>query len=99
MGEDFSEFICRGSPEWTHALVFRVTLDEPGVQGSTFSGGRITGDAAVVDLSRRAVVCLLPVEIVMQERVIARQGAGASEVRSNFARAGFEAVEQRFFKR
>lgn len=102
LGDGFSEFICRGTPEWTHALVYRVTLDEPEVQGSSFSGGRITGDAVVVELSRRAAVCLLPVEIVMQERVIARQGAGASEVRAKFAeaaRAGFEAIEQRLVKR
>jgi hypothetical protein len=102
LGEGFSEFICRRSPEWTHALVFRVTVDEPEIQGNTFSGGRVTGDAVVVDLSRRSALCLLPVEIVMQERVIARQGAGASEVRSKFteaARAGFEAIEQRLVKR
>lgn len=102
LGEGFSEFVCRRSPEWTHALVYRVTVEEPEIEGSTFTGGRITGDAVVIDLSRRAAVCRLPVEIVMRERVVARQGAGASEVRSKFseaARAGFEALEKRLVNR
>ena len=97
LGEGFSAFICRGTPEWTHALVYRVTIDEPAIEGSSFTGGRVTGDAVVIELSRRAAVCLLPVNIMMQERVIARQGAGASEVRAKFAeaaRAGFEAIER-----
>lgn len=85
LDEGLAAFVCGRRPKWTHALVHQLTLDAPVIRDEgQFTGGRVTGTVALVDLSKAQAVCRTSVEARLPERVFGRRGVMGAELSSAF---------------
>lgn len=85
LDEGLAAFVCGRRLKWTHALVHQLTLEAPRViEAERYTGGRITGTVALVDLSKAQAVCRTSLEAQLPERVFGRRGGMGAELSAAF---------------
>lgn len=85
LDEGLSAFVCGRRVKWSYALVHQLTLDAPVLRDEgRFSGGRVTGTVALVDLSKAQAVCRTSVEAQLPERVFGKRGVMGAELSAAF---------------